>query len=274
MRTIVLSVFAVALFLMDGVSSADTIFLQNGNKIEGKIVGVTSEFVVIQTSKGEILIRKVTIESADPPLSQIERGIQPKPAIHPEALVSVRPQEPSLTLQAPKRKYPLDAKTVVIGGTFSINYHLSEAPAYTEILFAPNILAFMVPHFALGADMSLSHDSQSEITSIGIGPKALIAFGSKESKTYPYIGIGFNYLHSNQRDYYYESFSSASDFCFKFGGGVNVMLASHLGMPIEIVYILQKEKHQPRLYWWGELTSREETRRSLIVGVGLVGFLY
>ncbi|MEW6687114.1 MAG: hypothetical protein AB1393_13075 [Candidatus Edwardsbacteria bacterium] len=245
MRIMILLVIAV--FSLGSVSLADTIFLQNGNKIEGKIVGVTSEFVVIQTSEGEIPLRKARIERTEPPLSEFETGAKFQPQA--QAIASTPPEN---------KKYPVGAGTVITGGTFSMNYHMETSYSWTEILFAPQVLGFVAPHFALGGDMSFY--SNEDVSTIGIGPKMLVAFGSKESRVYPYVGIGVNYLHESDGGYYSRG---ASAHCLKFGGGINVMLASHLGLPIEIGAVLSAE---------GGSVVRYNT--TLIFATGILGFLY
>jgi hypothetical protein len=109
-------------------------------------------------------------------------------------------------------------------------------------------------------------------TSVGFGPKALLAFGRKASTTYPYLGFAADYLSVSQTyetygwNYYtgrYETSTeteSSSGSIIKFGVGVMTKITEHLVLPIE----------------FGVAITNVESEKLTVYGisVGLAGFLY
>jgi len=145
-------------------------------------------------------------------------------------------------------------------------YEDEEGNSSTTLLIMPSLAHFFVPKFGFGGDLLLLHSKQGDegTSTLGLGPKAMFFFGGKDSKSYPYITLGFYYVR-NTIDYgKYDQTDSGTR--FKFGGGVSIMIATHLGLLMEASYNLDNLKR--------EGAKKSRSGNMLIVSMGLAGFTF
>jgi hypothetical protein len=117
----------------------------------------------------------------------------------------------------------------------------------------------------LFSNISMCGESATELA---IGPKVLYAVGSQKSSAYPYFGAGFDYLHSSNGN-------DVNGTKFKVEAGVFIMPAQqqHLGFSIEVALHIDNEKIEYEDYW-GDTVEVSESGTEIVLGVGLVGFVF
>jgi len=176
---------------------------------------------------------------------------------------------PSICLGA---EYALDKGSNMFGITAGlINasgdlYENQEGNSSTTLLIMPSMAHFFVPNFGFGGDLLLLRSKQGDqgVSTLGLGPKAVFFFGGKDSRSYPYLTLGFYYVR-NTIDYGTYDYT-VSGTRFKFGGGVNIMIATHLGLLMEASYNLDNLKP--------ERAKKSKSGNMLIVSMGLAGFAF
>ncbi len=176
--------------------------------------------------------------------------------------------------------YPVDKGSTMISGMFGFTnssgklYEDYEGNSQTTVTFTPSVLAFVVPNFALGGNLAFAHASQGDVSAraLAIGPKLGYFVGYRDSKAYPFFGVGFNYLRQTLEwvEYGWRGTPDTYEFTvsgtkFMFGAGVAVMVSSHLAMVCEGTYNLDNLKPEH-----GKSTSGSV----FAIGVGLAGFVF
>jgi hypothetical protein len=184
-----------------------------------------------------------------------------------------------LTRTAFGAEYPVDKGSTVISGGFSFAnasgnlYEDSEGDAARALSFAPSVLSFVVPNLALGGNVAFSWESQGDVsmTTLAIGPKIGYFVGQSNSKTYPYFGMGFNYLR-NTFEVEYSGWGgrekteyTISGTRFFFGAGLYNMVGSHLAIGFEGTYNLDTLKPED---------GKSESGSIFLVTVTLAGFIF
>ena len=108
-----------------------------------------------------------------------------------------------------------------------------------------------------------SKQGDEGISTIGIGPKMMYFMGGAKSKNYPYLTSGFYYVrHTNDYGGSQDTYSGTR---FKMGGGMSVMLNSHLGLLVEGSYNLDNLKQEK---------EKSQSGNMVIISMGLAGFSF
>ena len=113
----------------------------------------------------------------------------------------------------------------------------SESENFTALTFSPSMDYFLFNHFFVGGGLSYSSQtlSGSNVTGMSIGPEIGYAFGKQDSKVFPYLNAGWNYLNSKVDESYYGSPSlGGSD--LSFGFGFIFPVKSHFGLVLQGKY--------------------------------------
>jgi len=168
-------------------------------------------------------------------------------------------------------EYALDKGSNMFGIT--ANYFTAKGELYEEddesftaILFMPHTLRFVARNVGVGGDLLVLLTGQKDNKSItlGLGPKIIYFLGGKDKKSYPYLTTGFYYIRNDLE--YDDTESHHSGTRFKVGLGVNSMLASHLGLLIEVSYNLDNLKEEDK--------EKSESGSMISVSMGLAGFSF
>ena len=176
-------------------------------------------------------------------------------------------------------EYPMDKGATMIEGSFSFSsstgklFEDYEGNALTLIAIGSSMMEFAVPNFALGANLTLLYGKQGDasFTSLGIGPKFLYAVGDRYAKTYPYVGVGFNYVRNTETYVTYGYYSkrteeyTISGTSFTFEAGAIVMLESHVGLVLKGSFSLTTLKPED---------GRSASGNIFMLGVGLTNFMF
>lgn len=186
-----------------------------------------------------------------------------------------------LTCAAFGGEYPVDKGSTMISGVFSVYnaggdlYEDSKGNAFTTFTFSPSIFTFVTPNFALGSQFSYVHISQGNWveTQLAIGPKVGYFSGDPDSKVYPFLVVGFDYLEKSygiayyryEYDYAAKSKVTASGTRFFFSAGLSLMASSHLGIIWEVTYNIDRVKEEP---------YDRQSGRTFGTNIGLAGFLF
>lgn len=168
--------------------------------------------------------------------------------------------------------YPVDKGSNMFGITAAVInasgdlYEDEEGSSSTTLLVMPSLAHCIVRNFGIGGDLLILHQKQGDtgLSTLGLGPKAMFFFGGKDSKTYPYLTLGFYYVR-NTIDYGKYDYT-VSGTRFKFGGGASIMIASHLGLLMEASYNWDNLKP--------EKAKESEDGSMVIVSMGLAGFIF
>lgn len=145
-------------------------------------------------------------------------------------------------------------------------YKDSEGHSSNTFLVMPSVVHFSPANVGFGGDLLLLRFKQGDagLTTLGVGPKMMFAIGGKESKAYPYFTFALYYVRSTEEqgrvDY------TVSGTRLKFGTGANIMVASHLGILMEVSYNLDNLK--------GEHAKESTQGNMIIVSMGLAGFTF
>jgi hypothetical protein len=167
--------------------------------------------------------------------------------------------------------YPVDkGSTFLSGGASYTNqsgdlYENWEGEGTSQFSIVPSLVHFVTPNFAVGGDMEFTYVSQGDCsaTGLGIGPKLAYFVGEADAKVYPFFALGFNYIR-------YTSGCNGSDRTvdgtrFKFGGGVAVLLNTHLSMGFEGVVAMDTLKPE---------RGDSESGTTFGINIGLGGFIF
>lgn len=143
-----------------------------------------------------------------------------------------------LPFQLFSQDYAVDKGSFILGGSagfLSQGGDLTGDERVTTITLNPSIHFFVVPNFAIGADIVFLNVSVAgESGSIfSIGPSLGYFFGHKNSSAYPFLRGSF--IFQSVSDSYTET-------DFKFGGGVVAMVAKNVGIVTEGFYMIQSLK--------------------------------
>ena len=167
----------------------------------------------------------------------------------------------SITCTVLAQEYAIDKGSYQIAGMVGFQsmggdlYGDADDNRLTSLDIAPGLRYFVAPKIALGADLLYTRTSQGDesSTTLGIGPVVILAFGSSQSKTYPYIGGGIFYARNTEKSSY-EEFDpwigqtttteedkiSGSD--LRFGTGLIQMVSKNLGIMVELSYHIHNMK--------------------------------
>lgn len=113
----------------------------------------------------------------------------------------------------------------------------SGSGSVTTVTFSPSMDYFLFNHFFVGGGLSYSSQTQNSlnVTGTAIGPEIGYAFGKPDSKVFPYLNAGWNYLNSKVDESYYGSPNlSGSD--LSFGFGFIIPVKSHFGLVLQGKY--------------------------------------
>jgi outer membrane protein W len=113
----------------------------------------------------------------------------------------------------------------------------SMSQTVTALSFTPSIDYFIFNNFFVGGDLGYSNQNSSisKITELAIGPEIGYAFGHEDSKVFPYLNAGWNYINYKINETSI-SISSLSGSGVSFGFGVIVPVKSHIGLVLEGKY--------------------------------------
>lgn len=142
----------------------------------------------------------------------------------------------------------------------------NKGESFTGILLMPHTVRFFRRNLGLGGDLLvlLTGQGDNKLVTLGVGPKIMYFFGGKDKKSHPYLTSGFYYL---RNDIEYDDLElHQSGTRFKIGLGVNSMLASHLGLLLEVSYNLDNLKEEDK--------EKSDSGSMLIVSMGLAGFIF
>lgn len=135
----------------------------------------------------------------------------------------------------------------------------------TTFTLAPNVSYFVARNVFIGAGLSWTRTSQGDYSEhiFGIGPHVGYAFGTAESKVYPYIGAGFQFGSGGASWNGSETISGTQ---ITIGAGVILPIKEHFAVVIEIGYMFHSMKGED----WPERLSGN----ILAIGIGLAGFIF
>ena len=113
----------------------------------------------------------------------------------------------------------------------------SMSETVTTLTLTPSMDYFLFNNFFVGGGLGYSNQNSdvSNITELAIGPEIGYAFGNKDSKVFPYVNAGWNYISNkiNQSSYSITSLSGSGVF---FGFGAIFPVKSHIGLVLEGKY--------------------------------------
>ncbi len=131
---------------------------------------------------------------------------------------------------------------------------------------SPTINYFIGKNFFIGGGLEFSNEKQGDYNSnsIGVGPQIGYAFGTQDSKVFPFVDLGLRY-YGMSIDYGSGSSEGTGRDIF-LGAGVVVPLRAHLGLTFEAGYHMLnvKEKDYDENY----------SGNILGIGIGIAGLLY
>jgi len=133
----------------------------------------------------------------------------------------------------------------------------------TNVLtISPSMDYFILNHFFVGGGFSYSNQSMisSTITQLGIGPEIGYAFGNQDSKAFPYINAGWNYISTNFNPS--NGASSANGSGVSVGLGMIIPIKSHIGFVVEGKY---------NTFSFSEFNESENI---ISLNIGIVGLLF
>jgi hypothetical protein len=113
----------------------------------------------------------------------------------------------------------------------------SESESLTVVTFTPSIDYFLFNHFFVGGGLGYSSQNPNgtNMTVLAIGPEIGYAFGHQDSKVFPYLNAGWNYI-SNIVDESAFGKISSNGSGLSFGFGAIIPVKSHLGLVLEGKY--------------------------------------
>lgn len=119
---------------------------------------------------------------------------------------------------------------------------------------------FIAKQFFIGGSLGVTYQSvgDSDGTTISAGPQLGVAFGKPESKTFPFLSVGYRYDHYSVGD---ESVGGGD---IAFSAGFIVQAADHLGVTIEAGYHIKNVSSE----------GVSVSGNIIMLGVGLTGLLY
>ena len=103
--------------------------------------------------------------------------------------------------------------------------------------FSPSMDYFIFNHFFIGGGLGYSSTTTmgSNVTNIAIGPEIGYATGNQDSRAYPFVNLGWNYLNSKiDASQFGPNGLSGSD--ISLGVGMIIPLKSHFGIVLQGKY--------------------------------------
>jgi hypothetical protein len=136
----------------------------------------------------------------------------------------------------------------------------------TSFSLDPIVNYFVAPNLFIGPVLSLARSSAGDNsdTDLGIGVRIGYAFGSKGSKSIPYLSSAFKFTSSNYKSGSDESKSSGTSIVL--GGGVCFLVAKHAGINVEAGYHIDSYKPKD--------ADKSISGNIISVGVGVTGIIY
>lgn len=155
--------------------------------------------------------------------------------------------------------------SVLISGTASFASQGGElyefnAERFYRLSLSPSLLYFVMPGFGVGLDFNFSRLGRAgeSLVSTGIGPQAGLFF-EINGGVIPFIGGGVSHLSVGSDD--------ERDWGVGFNLGVGAFIRKgHLAAGIEVNYVFERFKPEG---FAGAITGN-----TILVGIGLAGFLY
>lgn len=106
----------------------------------------------------------------------------------------------------------------------------------TQLIIRPSAQYFIIPGFAVGGNVIVTHFSRdhNSSTTIGAGPSAAYYFGRGERNVYPFISGSFTVLRTSFENDFTNQSASATG--YRGSGGVLFMLSQSVGITGELFY--------------------------------------
>lgn len=150
--------------------------------------------------------------------------------------------------------------------SFSSTGYSSGSNHKTELTLSPSGDYFIMDHLFVGTGLSYS-DSRIDgykSTLLGIGPQIGYAFGNKDSKLFPYVNAGWNYL-NNKMEVSILGSDGSTNFSsngISLGIGVIVPVKKYIGLVFEGKY--------NRFNY----SDSSESENKISINFGVVGLLF
>ncbi|MEJ2627568.1 MAG: outer membrane beta-barrel protein, partial [bacterium] len=110
----------------------------------------------------------------------------------------------------------------------------------TTVSLIPKFQYFIAPNTFLGIDVDYDRTSREDWTntSVALGPNFGYAFSKTTSKTFPYLGVGFHYRSTcDKEEWEGETFTfKTSGYDIVLGGGFIISIKDHIGFVVDIGY--------------------------------------
>jgi len=121
--------------------------------------------------------------------------------------------------------------------SFSSTSSGSGSGSVTSITLSPSMDYFLFDHFFVGGGIGYSSQNSngSNVTGFTIGPEIGYAFGKQDSKVYPFLNVGWNYLNNTVNASYYDN-SNLTGSDLSFGFGFIIPVKSHFGLVLQGKY--------------------------------------
>ena len=234
--------------------SQQVIHLKDGSSVTGEIINQDENKLLVQTEYGTLEIPKANVQS-------IGYCEAPKPAI--ETMQSVMPAAPMSPPQSAQRDAASKGGVLVRGGLQYVGTPASEATASSsQITMNPSVAYFTSRGSALGFDVGLtrsaSEDYALSVITFGLNGTALL--GEMNGSLYFHFvaGVGLFNAEENQSG---ES-ASVNGTYVKFALGATPVVMRHLGIPIEVEFMAEREG------------SSGTVSTSIGLGAALEGFIF
>jgi hypothetical protein len=163
---------------------------------------------------------------------------------------------------------------IIVSGTLGFAslggdlYKDADNKRMTSISLEPDAMFFILPNIFLGVTMDFERSSQGDWnkTQIGIGPSVGLGLQPPGSQTWPFLAAGFQFNSSKEKPGagVGEEKSTGSDIAL--GGGVIYSVRKHLGIELDLAYVIHKEKP--------EGADKSVSGNVIAVGIGLAGILF
>jgi len=234
--------------------SQQVIQLKDGSSVKGEVINQDETKLLVRTEYGTLEIPKANVLS-------IGYGEATKPAIEttqnpmPAALMS-----PS---QSAQRDAISKGSVLVRGGLQYVGTPASEATASSsQIAMNPSVAYFTSRGSALGFDVGLTRSASGDysLSVITFGLNGTGLLGKMNSSAYFHFIAGAG-LFVAEEDAAGQS-ASVSGVYVRFALGATPVVMRHLGIPIEVEYMAEREG------------STGTTSTSIGLGVGLEGFIF
>lgn len=207
-------------------NSKRTVLLTDSSIVRGIIIAQNDTILVLDIGYGLLRIPMTSVVSLTDTVAY-----QGAPAY--DAQATMRPGH-----------FPSMRGSEMISGSASVSFQQPKGSfeSTVNIQFNPTLVRFVTTGLGLGAGLTLGYTgaSSESISDLGFGPRIMGVFGSSESRSRPFIKVGFTYLAMNVSHgsfrFDYEPYRSTNfnGTMLSFSIGVLSTPTANIGIPLEV----------------------------------------